>query len=254
MVGAENAELGVARLHAPLELLRGSARRRAERLDRAHLLLLSIVVPARHRADSNRRERALQARASPLGHGVARAPERSRTSAPGVEARCSSTELRRQGAGGGIEPSSSGGTAETVASAGATPARAAPPPDPSTARLRYQLLAQPVGLDEQAVHRSLVRRGGSSSARVRRRSRRSTRRSRRAPRSRFARRSNRHARDARARHRSQPPGLAELDSPCPTWHACIAHFVEAVRFDELRPLTRFCARQSSPFPLLAGPR
>ena len=35
----------------------------------AHPPLL-VVVSARHRADSNRRRRALQARASPLGHGV----------------------------------------------------------------------------------------------------------------------------------------------------------------------------------------
>jgi hypothetical protein len=94
----------------------------------------------RHRAESNRRRRALQARASPLGHGVmdgpggscthdvpaliagttmptavacadlllrahvsSRAPERSRTSVPGAGVRCSPVELRRHiHAGGGI--------------------------------------------------------------------------------------------------------------------------------------------------------
>ena len=54
VVGAEDAELGVARLHAALELLEAPLVDRAERLD-VHVVLLSFCRAQRHRADSNRR-------------------------------------------------------------------------------------------------------------------------------------------------------------------------------------------------------
>ena len=44
MVGAEHAELGVARLHAPLELLEAAFVDGAKGLDRAHLAPPSIVA------------------------------------------------------------------------------------------------------------------------------------------------------------------------------------------------------------------
>ncbi len=81
MVGAEHAELGVARLHAPLELLEAPLVDGAEGLDRAHLLP-PFILTARHRADSNRRS-ALCRRAPRPSATVSRAceaPERIRTS------------------------------------------------------------------------------------------------------------------------------------------------------------------------------
>ena len=54
VVGAEHAELGVARLHAPLQLVEAALVDSTERLDRAHRpSFLSSIE--RHRADSNRR-------------------------------------------------------------------------------------------------------------------------------------------------------------------------------------------------------
>jgi hypothetical protein len=76
VVGAQDSELGDAGVHAALELLQAPLVDGAERLDlhRAHPPLLMLSVRARHRADSNRRRRALQARALPLGHGVVESP------------------------------------------------------------------------------------------------------------------------------------------------------------------------------------
>ena len=83
---------------------RGSARRPAPNV------LIVLICSSFHRRrvvgrDTGRTRtavRALQARASPLGHGVARASERIRTSARGVEARALPLSYGgRKGAGGG---------------------------------------------------------------------------------------------------------------------------------------------------------
>ena len=55
VVGAEHAELGVARLHAPLELLQAPLVDGPERLDRGHLRPPCPLCDKKHRADSNRR-------------------------------------------------------------------------------------------------------------------------------------------------------------------------------------------------------
>ena len=74
MVGAENAELGVARRHAALQLLEAALVHVAERLDlHVSILLLRLQIdktpggiePPCH---------GLQPRASPLGHGVMEPP------------------------------------------------------------------------------------------------------------------------------------------------------------------------------------
>src|SRR5262249_50824137 len=63
MVGAQDAELGIARGHAALELLEAARIDVAEGLHVAHRFLLSLSTEQRHRADPNRRRRALQAHA-----------------------------------------------------------------------------------------------------------------------------------------------------------------------------------------------
>src|SRR4029453_2588858 len=92
VVGAEHAELGGARLQAALELLQAPLVDGAECLDRAHSVppfILSLRDTGRSRTAVCALCRRVPRR---LGHGVVwcwRAPERSRTSAPGAETRCS---------------------------------------------------------------------------------------------------------------------------------------------------------------------
>ena len=71
MVGAEDAERGVACLHAALELLEAALVDVAERLDVHVSILLFLSVVWQETPDGFEPPwRALQARASPLGHGV----------------------------------------------------------------------------------------------------------------------------------------------------------------------------------------
>ena len=69
VVGAEDAELGVAGRHAALELLEAPLVDRAERLD---VLIASSISSFSSKTPGGVEppSRALQARASPLGHGV----------------------------------------------------------------------------------------------------------------------------------------------------------------------------------------
>ena len=101
MVRAEHAELGVARLHASLQLVEAPLVDGTEGLD-LHRASPSIVVAR----DTGRTRTAIDALCRrvprPFGHGVGRAAEtleRIRTSARGVEARCSS-RLSYEGRGG----------------------------------------------------------------------------------------------------------------------------------------------------------
>ena len=92
MVGAEHAERGFAGLHAALELLEAAGVDHRRMSSSCSLALLSIAVVGRrrHRAESNRRSalcRRAPRRSATMSLG--QAPERNRTSAPGVETRCS---------------------------------------------------------------------------------------------------------------------------------------------------------------------
>ncbi len=163
MVGAEHAEVGVARLHASLELLEAPLVDGAKGLDlhraspfivvrlggfggtdssqgcdgrseartQGAPMLFSIGATEdaasgraarpggtdlfrqtlrRHRADSNRRRRGLQPRASPLGHGVAKPPRGVEPLRAGSKPAALPAELRRlvMVRMEGFEPSSTG--------------------------------------------------------------------------------------------------------------------------------------------------
>src|SRR4029078_8605939 len=118
VVGAEDAELGVAGRHAALELLEAAPIDRTERLH-VHRFLHCRRL-SRHRAESNRRV-ALCRRAPRRSATVSgRASERIRTSAPGVEARCS----RPLSYGGVVSPPASSSSPTRTCSVSRCPNRA----------------------------------------------------------------------------------------------------------------------------------
>src|SRR5262249_34447258 len=104
MVGAEHAELGVARLHASLELVEAALVDVAEGLDLHRRSPFMVVGRARGRirtAVSTRCRRAPRLSATVSCETL----ERIRTSARGVEARCSvQAELRGHGEGAAKRP------------------------------------------------------------------------------------------------------------------------------------------------------